>query len=258
MDRKVFISVKIGFKMLKDFLREVVVITAGKPAEPIVDLLHSSKHVNEFVIAKKLDLTINQTRNILYKISDFGFVSSIRKKDKKKGWYTYFWKIEVLKALEFLKSYTQKRLDQFENQVNSRETKTFYICERCNLEFNEDNAMNIEFTCPECGDILSLKDNSKLVKDFRRNMDKLNEKMDLIDAEIEIENQKIGKERERQRKKVEKELAKKKAVKKAIRDAAKKTVKKKTVKKKSTKKKTPKKTVKKKAVKKKTIKKKSK
>jgi transcription factor E len=202
--------------MIKDFLKEVVVITAGKQTEPIVDLLYSVKYVNEFVIAKKLDLTINQTRNILYKISDFGFVSSIRKKDKKKGWYTYFWRIKNLQALEFLREYYFKRFQQFENQINSRETKTFYVCNRCNLEFNEENSMNLEFACPECGELLILKDNTKLVKDFRRNLDKLKEKLDLIDQEIAKENQNIDKERDKERKKVEKEVAKKKAEKREL------------------------------------------
>ena len=87
--------------MLDKFLKDVVSIIVGKYAEPIVDLLNSKKHVNEFIIAKKLDITINQTKNILYKLSDHGLVSSIRKKDKKKGWYTYFWKIEIIKAQAF-------------------------------------------------------------------------------------------------------------------------------------------------------------
>ena len=56
--------------MLDKFLRDVVTIAVAKYAEPIADLLNNKKHVNEFLIAKKLDLTINQTRNILYKLSD--------------------------------------------------------------------------------------------------------------------------------------------------------------------------------------------
>ena len=42
--------------MLKNFLNEVISIVVGKPAEPIVDLLDGEKYVNEFIIAKKLDL----------------------------------------------------------------------------------------------------------------------------------------------------------------------------------------------------------
>ena len=42
--------------MLSKFLKEVVVILVGKQSEPIADLLDSKKHVNEFLIAKKLGL----------------------------------------------------------------------------------------------------------------------------------------------------------------------------------------------------------
>ena len=100
-----------------------MIIVAGKQAEELADLLDSKKHVNEFVIAKKLDITINQTRNILYKISNYGLVSFIRKKDKRKGWYTYFWKIEILKSLEFLRGILIKRIDQISYQVKSKTTK---------------------------------------------------------------------------------------------------------------------------------------
>jgi transcription factor E len=155
--------------MLKNFLKEVISIVVGKPAEDIVDLLDGDKYVNEFIIAKKLDLTINQARNILYKISDHGLVSSIRKKDKKKGWYTYFWKIEVLKSLEFLRELVLKNLNQLKNQIKSRETKRFYVCERCNIEFNEENAMLHDFTCNECGEVFSAKDNEKVLKEFKKN-----------------------------------------------------------------------------------------
>jgi transcription factor E len=245
--------------MLKDFLEEVMVIVAGKPAEPVADLLNSKKHVNEFNVAKKLDLTINQTRNILYKIADFGLVSSIRKKDKKKGWYTYFWKIEVLKTLEFLKAYVEKRMNQFENQITSRETKTFYVCERCNLEFNEENAMHQGFECPECGEVMTLKDNTKLIRELKRNHEKFSKKLEEINEEIDKENEKLEKEKEKERKKEEKEKEKKKAEKSAARKAlnAKKKAEREASGKKTTKKKTAKKTTKKKTTKK-TVKKTSK
>ncbi len=231
--------------MLEKFLKEVIVIVVGKQAEEIADLLNNKKHVNEFIIAKKLDLTINQTRNILYKISDHGLVSFIRKKDKKKGWYTYFWKIEVLKSLEFLKSIFVKRIDQINHQIKSREAKIFYSCERCNIEFNEENALLHNFTCDECGGIFTVKDNTKVLKEFNRNLDKLKKELKFVDIEITKEKEKLAKIKLKEFKKEEKIVLEKKAEKKLIRDMAKK----KLVKKK------PKKIVKKKTVKKKTVKK---
>jgi len=191
--------------MLKNFLKEVISIVVGKPAEEIVDLLDTDKYVNEFIIAKKLDLTINQARNILYKISDHGLVSSIRKKDKKKGWYTYFWKIEVLKSLEFLREIVLKNLNQLKNQIKSRETKRFYVCERCNVEYNEENAMLHDFTCNECGEVFSVKDSEKVLKEFKRNNEKFENKLKLINNEINIEKEKLEKIKMKEIKKIEKE-----------------------------------------------------
>jgi transcription factor E len=196
--------------MLKDFLKEVLVILVGKQAEEIVDLLDGDKYINEFLIAKKINLTINQTRNILYKISDSGLVSSIRKKDKKKGWYTYFWKIEILKSLEFLREIILKSLAQLKNQIKSRETKRFYFCERCNVEFTEENAMLRDFTCNECGEVFSVKSNEKVLKEFKKNEEKLEKKLDLVNEEIKKEKEKIEKIKQRETKKQEQEKLKKK------------------------------------------------
>lgn len=202
--------------MLKDLLKEAISLVAGKQAEDIVDLLDEQKHVNEFVIAKKLDLTINQVRNILYKISDFGLVSSIRKKDKKKGWYTYFWKIETVKALEFLKETLSKKTENAEHQIKSREIKRFYHCPRCHMELTEENALLNNFTCPECGSILELKDNSKIVKDLRKHKEKLEKDMIIIEEELAKEKAKDDKKRMKEIQKEEKikKLEREKAAKK--------------------------------------------
>ncbi|MBI2045784.1 hypothetical protein HYT23_07010 [Candidatus Pacearchaeota archaeon] len=179
--------------MLNNFLKEIVVMLVGKQAEPIADLLNSNKHVNEFLIAKKLNLTINQTRNILYKIADHGLVSSIRKKDRRKGWYTYFWKLEVLKSLEFLQNMLIKKIEQIKNQIKSREVKQFYICEKCNLEFSEENALLHDFTCPECGGVFSLKDNLGVLKELRKNLVKTDREMHIVSEEINKEKEKNSK-----------------------------------------------------------------
>ncbi len=229
--------------MLKKFLGEVVVLVAGKPAEAVADILDAKKHVNEFIIAKKLGITINQTRNILYRLSNQGLVSSIRKKDKKKGWYTYFWKLEVAKALRFLKEALDKRIDQINHQIKSREIKQFYVCELCKIELNEENALLHDFTCNECGSILSLKDNAKVLKELKKSLAKMERERNLVEEEIRKEVEKLEKKRARELKKEEKEKAKKKAEAAAKRKEARKKAAK-------TAKKKPAKSVKKKAVKK--------
>ena len=98
-------SQKRKIKLLKIVIEDLI----NKQSVEIIDLLAGKKNVNEFSIAKNLNLTINQTRNILYKLSDFGLVSFIRKKDKRKGWYIYFWTLNIHQALSLL----NKNLNKF-------------------------------------------------------------------------------------------------------------------------------------------------
>ena len=194
--------------MLQKFLKDAISSVVGKPADEMVDLLDGKKYTNEFLIAKKLDLTINQTRNILYKVSDFGLVSFIRKKDKRKGWYTYFWKIEIIKCLEFLKSTIQKKMEQIQFQIKSRETKEFYTCEPCNIEFTEESALVHNFVCNECGSIVTRKDNAPVIKEYMKELDKLNRELALVDEDLKVEKEKTEKTKARF---LKKEEAKKKA-----------------------------------------------
>jgi transcription factor E len=197
--------------MQKKFLKDALEIVSGKQSEELVELLDGKKYVNEFIIAKKLNLTINQTRNILYKVSDYGLVSSIRKKDKRKGWYTYFWKIEVQKCLEFIRNNLLKKMEQINHQLKSRQTKEFYICERCGIEFTEENALLHDFMCNECGEVMSRKDNSSMIREYNKGLEKLRRDLNEIDEEIKVEKEKTEKVKTRAANKEEKKKKEAKA-----------------------------------------------
>jgi len=160
--------------------------------------------VNEFIVAKKMNLTVNQIRNILYRLSDNGVVSFIRKKDKRKGWYTYFWRIEILKSLELLKDTIVKKIGRVVNQISMRETKVFYVCRKCNIEMDEENALVHDFTCPECGSIFEIKDDSKLIKELRKNLEKYQSELPPLEKEINVEKEKRNKKKDKEVKKEEK------------------------------------------------------
>jgi len=217
-------SVKIGL------LEEVSAIVGGKNSKSLVDLLFNKLNVNEFIIAKKLSLTINQTRNILYKLSDEGLVTSIRKKDKKKGWYTYFWTFNIDRSLFLLKKIILNEIEQLERQLKSREVKRFYICKTCNVEITEENALLHNFTCPECEQVYELNDNAKAISELNLNINKLKKRMEDINKEMDIIDVQKHKKMERDKVKFEKNKkeirAEKMAERKKLRDKLKKSIKK--------------------------------
>jgi transcription factor E len=204
--------------MTEKILKEAFISIIGKSGEELAKILNTNKHINEFTIANKLDIQINPTRNLLYKLSEKNLVSSIRKKDKKKGWYTYFWKAETIKTLEFFKELIEKREQLIKTQIQNRKENHYYICERCNLEYPESEALLMEFTCPECGGIFAIEDNTKLIKSLERNQLKCQEQLKEINQELENlkekevkQNKKVQVKKEKVKKETRKVAREKKA-----------------------------------------------
>ena len=207
------VSVIFLLKMQVKFLKSIVEHLINKQAVPIVDLLIGKKDVNEFIIAKKLKLTINQTRNILYKLSDYGLVSFIRKKDRKKGWFIYFWTLKVYKSLSLLEDKLRREYAEMEVQLKNRKEKRYYVCKTCNIEVTEEAALLNDFICPECENVYELADNQEIIKKLEKEIRKIKEDITLVISEREKEGEKLEKKKASKIKRVEK---KKKADRKRI------------------------------------------
>jgi transcription factor E len=195
-----------------NFLKKIVETTAGEQAVKIVELLYNKKDINEFLIAKKLGLTINQTRNLLYKLSNIGILTSTRKKDKRKGWYIYFWTFNVHKSLEVLANGIKSEIQQLESQLTSKKTKRFYKCAVCGREVNEETALLSNFTCTECGEIYGLADNAIVIEEIAKKIAKLQKELDSINKEIQIESENIAKKNRALNKRIDKKKKKERMI----------------------------------------------
>ncbi len=194
-----------------NLLKKVVEKTAGLPAVKIVDLLYNKKNINEFLIAKKLMLTINQTRNLLYRLSHMGIISSTRKKDKRKGWYIYFWTFNILKSLELLETTIQDEIYRLQADLDSKKQKRFYKCAICGREVTEEGALQTNFTCSECGEIYVLAEHTLIIKNVEDEIIKLQKELHAVQEEI-------GKEQSVKDKKLERYLKKEKKEKQILRE----------------------------------------
>jgi len=190
-------------------LKELVRKIAGKTSEPIVDVLFGKTNVNEFKIAEKLQITINQARNILYRISSYGILDSTRKKDKRKGWYTYFWTLNIIKALEVFIKLKTKEIETLEQILKSHQHKQFYVCPQDNIEMSEETAMHHNYLCPECGLLLQPIAKEKKLKEISSKIETEKHELEIVKSELESRKPKpiIAKEA---KKKVKKEKGKRK------------------------------------------------
>ena len=152
-------------KDIEDMIGEV----GGSDAAGIYRLLKDKENLNEFIIAEKLKLTINQIRNIMYKFERYNLISSTRKKDRKKGWYIYFYTFNSKQAEEVVLHLKKERIRILEKQLEREEAHEFYSCPNKCVRLTLENAMEHNFICFECGKLLNPEDkgkNTQKIKDF--------------------------------------------------------------------------------------------
>lgn len=182
---------KLDDKKQIRLLQSVIESFINKQSADIINIFYGKKDINEFLIAKNLKLTINQTRNILYKLLDLGMVSFIRKKDRKKGWYIYFWTLNNYQAFVLLNEDLKNRRVNLEKQLKNRKENRHYFCKTCSIEVNEETALLNNFICSECEEVYELFDNSKIIDELEKKISKLKKEIELVTIEKLKEEEKL-------------------------------------------------------------------
>ena len=117
------------------------------------------------------------TRNMLYRLYDSNLVSFIRKKDKKKGWYIYYWTFNTKNIKHILKDIKKKKLERLKERLNREKGVDFYTCGNGCIRLDFEQATDFEFKCPECGSLLNLEDNSKKIEEIKKEIAKLEKEL---------------------------------------------------------------------------------
>ncbi len=160
-------------KLIFDIVREV----AGEDVIPLAQLLYGKENISEFKLADKMELTVNQVRNMLYKLHSKNLVDFMRKKDKRKGWYIYYWTLDLKKLLTFLISHKQERLGLMEQRLGQKQIQDYFQCPNKCVVFKYDVAMESDFKCPECGSVLKILDTKKQISNIKKQIKVLGEEL---------------------------------------------------------------------------------
>lgn len=160
---------KIAQKQIEEMITEI----AGPEGLPVYKALKDKENVNEFLIAEKLHLTINQIRNILYKFDAHNLVSSTRKKDRKKGWYIYFWTFLEDRASQVYVTLKRNRMKHLEVRLEREKAHQFYLCVNRCTRVSVEAAMENQFMCVECGQLMSPEDNTKTINRIEKEIEEL-------------------------------------------------------------------------------------
>src|SRR3989344_3959385 len=114
---------KLSSKIIEGVVSEV----AGEDVVPLVKVLKNKKNVSEFKLAENINREVNEIRNMLYRLYDANLVSFIRKKDKKKGWYIYYWTFNGKRVKDLVSDLKKKRLEALKQRLSREEGGNFYV-----------------------------------------------------------------------------------------------------------------------------------
>src|SRR3989344_534359 len=153
---------KITLKSLED----LVITIVGEDVLPLVRILWGKNNISEFKIAEMLNVTVNQVRNMLYRLNK--------------------------KSIEgVLTKVNQKQLEDLKARLSREAEGLFYVCPMGCMRLQMEAAMEHEFRCQECGTLMKEQDNQKTVSNIKKM---------IIEREQELKEQ--GEEKIKQQKKV--------------------------------------------------------
>lgn len=148
----------------RDTINEVVKELVNEEAVSIVLYLIGRTKVSEFIIAQELDLEIHKARNLFYRLLEHNILFFHRKKDKIKGWYICYWDFNE-KIIPFLSEKIRRsKLQKLKERLEKESTSTFYMCKNACTRMDFERAMEFNFKCPECGELMEEQNNARTVE----------------------------------------------------------------------------------------------
>ncbi len=156
-------------KIAKEILSKTTAEAVGEDALKLVEYLKGKENISEFKIAKDIREEIHKVRNILYRLNNQHLAVYMRKKDRQKGWYISYWTLNDKRFKEVFDKLQETRLEQLKEKLKKEQEYRdgLYICPNLCTRMNFEHAMELSFTCPECGRILNPQDNTKTIEHLK-------------------------------------------------------------------------------------------
>jgi len=170
-------------KITKKFVEKTAAEACGEDVVPLVRFLYGKGKVSEFELVDSLKEDVQSLRNKLYLLQKVSLVDSSRKKDKKKGWYIYYWTFKPQNIIWLYKKIREEKIERLEARLAREKENQFYSCKNNCMRLNFDQAVNFNFKCPECGELMNLTDNTETIKKIEEEIKKLRKEIEDIEEE---------------------------------------------------------------------------
>ncbi len=158
-------------------INEIILGVLGEAGAPLLKELTGRENVSEFDLATKTKKDIKIVRKMLYLLYNHNLIGFTRKKDKIKGWYVYYWTLlpENIK-FNYIKR-RQEALLLLKSRLEEESKESFFACPKNCVRLNFDHAMDFEFHCPECGDLLRPDSGEEKLTELKKKIKEIEEEL---------------------------------------------------------------------------------
>ena len=130
---------------------------------PIIECIMKGTTI-DLEISEETEIKLTIVRKILYKLYDAGIATCKKAKDPKTNWDMYVWNLEEINILQAItKKYENISID-IEKSIRYEEENMFFACKTNGHRYKFDNASEINFVCPKCGETLEFEDNASVIE----------------------------------------------------------------------------------------------
>jgi transcription initiation factor TFIIE subunit alpha len=124
--------------------------------------------VTDEQIAEATGVLLNIVRRTLFILYENRLAVYRRVRDIDSGWLTYLWKLDLSNLENQLELESKKVLKNLKTKLESEEGKVFYICKNHCNRYLFEFAVELEFICPVCGEMLEYQDNENIIRSLKK------------------------------------------------------------------------------------------
>ena len=196
-------------KSIKDFLTNKI----GEDGLILIEILFKAKkYVSEFTLAERSAIYVNTVRSLMYKLYENKIVNYNRKREKTRGWYIYSWKFNPEKLVSHIIKTLENKKDNHEDNLSGQSKDEYFYCKDCNVKLPFAEAMEYNFSCPNCFQQMKVTSPVKENKAIKRHINDIEDTINKLERLKDRLDWMEEQRREKERKRLEKEEAERKAL----------------------------------------------
>ena len=140
-------------------------------------LVKNKKEMLDTDIVSLVGLSEQDIRRALYELHNLGLVMYKKVRSPSDNKYIYYWFIDITRLNHVLLQRKKAVLKRLKERLAFEENNTFYVCPVDNVRLTFEEAMENDFRCPRCGEMLVYEDNSNIKNELRELIRRLEEEI---------------------------------------------------------------------------------